>query len=74
MPFHKALQYKTRMWHCWILHGGIRRSCHFRLFPRVRIDGGLHFYWLFWAGWISLNWRKVRNAFKNSSRIFHGSR
>jgi hypothetical protein len=67
MSLPRPLQHKTNLWHCWIFHGGIRRSCRFRLLPRIRIDGGIHFYWLMWCGWVSVNRRKIENAIKNSS-------
>lgn len=66
MLLPRPLQYKTILWHCWILHGGIRRSCRFRMFPRIRIDGGIHFYWLMWCGWVAINSRKLGNVFKRS--------
>lgn len=55
MNVHSAINRKAHHGTCMMFRFGVRRSINFRLIPRFRIDGGLHFFWLWWAGWVSYN-------------------
>lgn len=60
MNMHHIIRKRARQFHCLMFRFGVRRACHFRLLPVVRVDGALHVLWLWWMAWIEhdKDWNK----------------